>query len=153
MADKPLRKSVRQFIASCEAGEIGESYIRGMRRSLNNASRPSTRNPLSREEFEAVYRAVETYRPRVSAEQMEKGRAWLLQTNVRKDGALRKNSALALSHVAVLSAATEARLVDFVDAGTRYSYYLPAYQYRTRNGETFTYSAGSWQSGIGMEVL
>lgn len=86
------------------------------------------------------------YRPKVTPAQAEKGRRWLLDGSLTKAGALRKtplvNSLRALS---VIRDATTARLIGFENVATfdalllGFSYYLPIYEYATRDGRTFTY--------------
>jgi len=138
-------KSLKVFIASCVAGEVSEGAIRGMRRTLNHRASP--------DEYCAVADAIEKHKPRVSAAQMEKGRAWLLNNSLTKAGTVRKNAVIDGWRVDVAREAIAARLVGLEDAAEYRGAYArtdvhPIYRYETADGRFFDYAPHSWQSGL-----
>lgn len=135
-----ISKSVAAFRDACRAGLVTEGRIRGARHMINRAENGAARMVILDE--------VEAGRPRVSQAQCDKGRAYLLKTNVTKAGKLRKGAFLTLAQVEIVREADCAKLVGFEDVGTgRYSYFLPVYRYVMAGGACVTYVACSWQSG------
>lgn len=144
-----MKKSLRKFIASCEAGEVSEGAIRGMRRTISARAylRPAPTDFLAAD-VDAVLEAIERHQPRVSAEQMEKGRAWLLKGSLKLDGSERKNPIISGWRIDVTREACCARLVSMENLGNEYrDDYFPIYRYETADGRYFDYAPRSWQSG------
>lgn len=72
---------------------------------------------------------------RLTAEQAEKGREWLLRKNLKNNGEFRKNATLSEIETSVLKdAKTEAYLSDFYDLGNGYiAFNVPIYRYENEN--------------------
>ena len=71
---------------------------------------------------------------RLTAEQAEKGREWLLRKNLKNNGEFRKNTTLSEIETSVLKTAKEAYLSDFYDLGDgRFSNNVPIYRYENEN--------------------
>lgn len=71
---------------------------------------------------------------RLTAEQAEKGREWLLRKNLKNNGEFRKNATLSEIETSVLKNAKEAYLSDFYDLGDgRFSNNVPIYRYENEN--------------------
>ena len=68
---------------------------------------------------------------KLTAEQTEKGREWLLRKNLKNNGQFRKNATLSENNISVLKdAKTEAYLSDFYDLGDgRFVNNVPIYRY------------------------
>jgi hypothetical protein len=147
-----MRKSVKQFIQACEAGNTSAAAILGMRRTLKWSA--------TDEEFQAVVAAVEKHKPAVPAAQCEEGRAWLLNRSLKKNGEPRKNPLIrAPESLAIIRGAYCARLIgwDEVYRGRRsdgrgISDWFPIYRYEMAGGAHFDYSPRSWQSGRKTEI-
>ena len=71
---------------------------------------------------------------RLTAEQAEKGREWLLRKNLKNNGEFRKNATLSEIETSVLKNAKEAYLSDFYNLGDgRFSNNVPIYRYENEN--------------------
>ena len=71
---------------------------------------------------------------RLTAEQAEKWREWLLRKNLKNNGEFRKNATLSEIETSVLKNAKEAYLSDFYDLGDgRFSNNVPIYRYENEN--------------------
>ena len=71
---------------------------------------------------------------RLTAEQAEKGREWLLRKNLKNNGEFRKNATLSEIETSVLKNAKEAYLSNFYDLGDgRFSNNVPIYRYENEN--------------------
>jgi len=77
---------------------------------------------------------------RLTAEQAEKGREWLLRKNLKNNGEFRKNATLSENEISVLKdTQTAAYLSDFCDFGNRYvTNNVPIYRYENEN-DAFDY--------------
>ena len=77
---------------------------------------------------------------RLTAEQAEKGREWLLRKNLKNNGEFRKNATLSENEISVLKdTQTAAYLSDFCDFGNRYvTNNVPIYRYENEN-DAFEY--------------
>ena len=69
---------------------------------------------------------------KLTAEQTEKGREWLLRKNLKKNGQFRKNATLSENNISVLKdAKTEAYLSEFYDLGNGFiTNNAPIYRYK-----------------------
>ena len=71
---------------------------------------------------------------KLTADQTEKGREWLLRKNLKNNGEFRKNATLSENEISVLKTAKEAYLSDFSDLGNRYvTNNVPIYRYENEN--------------------
>ena len=72
---------------------------------------------------------------RLTAEQTEKGREWLIRKNLKNNGQFRKNATLSENDISVLKdAKTEAYLSKFYDLGNGYiTNNVPIYRYENEN--------------------
>ena len=76
---------------------------------------------------------------RLTAEQAEKGREWLLRKNLKNNGEFRKNATLSEIETSVLKNAKEAYLSDFYNLGDgRFVNNVPIYRYENEN-DAFDY--------------
>ena len=77
---------------------------------------------------------------KLTEEQAEKGREWLLRKNLKNNGAFRKNATLSENEISVLKdTQTAAYLSDFCDFGNRYvTNNVPIYRYENEN-DAFDY--------------
>jgi len=77
---------------------------------------------------------------RLTAEQAEKGREWLLRKNLKNNGEFRKNATLSENEISVLKdTQTAAYLSDFCDLGNGYiTNNVPIYRYTNEN-DAFDY--------------
>lgn len=159
-----MRESIRQFIASCEAGLVTEGQIRGIRRTITRYTPTAHESGLEDiahklgnpyvSPIDAVYNAVNEHEPLVTHEQMLKGREWLLANTFTASSLrnyfplkLRKNAYLTAEQAGVVKMAHCARLVSFDNVGIVRDEWVPVYRYET-NSLGMEYCAASWQSGI-----
>ena len=72
---------------------------------------------------------------RLTAEQTEKGREWLIRKNLKNNGQFRKNATLSENEISVLKdAKTEAYISNFYDLGNEYiTNNVPIYRYENEN--------------------
>jgi hypothetical protein len=77
---------------------------------------------------------------KLTEEQAEKGREWLLRKNLKNNGTFRKNATLSENEISVLKdTQTAAYLSDFCDFGNRYvTNNVPIYRYENEN-DAFDY--------------
>jgi hypothetical protein len=77
---------------------------------------------------------------KLTEEQTEKGREWLIRKNLKNNGQLRKNATLSENEISVLKdTQTAAYLSDFCDFGNRYvTNNVPIYRYENEN-DAFEY--------------
>ena len=77
---------------------------------------------------------------KLTEEQAEKGREWLLRKNLKNNGAFRKNATLSENEISVLKdTQTAAYLSDFCDLGNGYiTNNVPIYRYENEN-DAFDY--------------
>ena len=77
---------------------------------------------------------------KLTEEQAEKGREWLLRKNLKNNGSFRKNATLSENEISVLKdTQTAAYLSDFCDFGNRYvTNNVPIYRYENEN-DAFEY--------------
>ena len=81
---------------------------------------------------------------KLTEEQAEKGREWLLRKNLKNNGALRKNATLSENEISVLKdTQTAAYLSGFCDFGNRYvTNNVPIYRYENENDRFDYYVQG-----------
>ena len=85
---------------------------------------------------------------RLTAEQAEKGREWLLRKNLKNNGEFRKNSSLGYRELHILNNAKEAYLSYFYPNGNRFfTYYTPVWSIDT-NEEHFEYMIDGGETKI-----
>jgi len=72
---------------------------------------------------------------RLTAEQAEKGREWLIRKNLKNNGEFRKNATLSENEISVLKdTQTAAYLSDFCDFGNGFiTNNVPIYRYKNEN--------------------
>ena len=90
----------------------------------------------SRESFEEIMDLSDEIMPiRLTEEQSEKGREWLLRKNLKNNGQFRKNATLSENNISVLKdAKTEAYLSEFYDLGNGFiTNNSPIYRYKNAN--------------------
>ena len=90
----------------------------------------------SRENAHEMFNLLDSVMPiRLTEEQTEKGREWLLRKNLKNNGQFRKNATLSENNISVLKdAKTEAYLSDFYDLGNGYiTNNVPIYRYKNGN--------------------
>ena len=85
---------------------------------------------------------------KLTAEQTEKGREWLIRKNIKKNGEFRKNSSLGYRELHILNNAKEAYLSYFYPNGNRFfTYYTPVWSIDT-NEEHFEYMIDGGETKI-----
>ena len=85
---------------------------------------------------------------RLTEEQTEKGREWLIRKNLKKNGEFRKNSSLGYRELHILNNAKEAYLSYFYPNGNRFfTYYTPVWSIDT-NEENFEYMVDGGETKI-----
>ena len=85
---------------------------------------------------------------KLTEEQAEKGREWLLRKNLKKNGEFRKNSSLGYRELHILNNAKEAYLSYFYPNGNRFfTYYTPVWSIDT-NDEKFEYMVDGGETKI-----
>ena len=90
----------------------------------------------SREKAHEMFNVLDSVMPiRLTAEQTEKGREWLIRKNLKHNGQFRKNATLSENDISVLKdAKTEAYLSDFYDLGNGFiTNNVPIYRYENEN--------------------
>ena len=102
-------------------GFITEKQIMLLQKRLNN----------SRESANELYMMVANIMPiKLTAEQEAKGREWLLNKNLKKNGEFRKQATLTETETSVLNTSKDAYLSDFYDLGDgRFVNNVPIYRY------------------------
>lgn len=75
---------------------------------------------------------------KLTEEQAEKGREWLLRKNLKNNGEFRKNATLSDYEISVLKNAKGAYLSDFYNLGDIIANNVPIYRYENEN-EAFEY--------------
>lgn len=158
-----LEKSLQGFkpTKAVPAIELTSGDIRAMKAMCNkNAWKADYRN--SRAEH------VETLLPsiiekamidgllRVGKEQSDKGLAWLKGIIWTPRGVLSRSKVadnFRAYHHEVVRNFDHFELVEFASVSTRgRPFHVPVYQVVAKNGDSFCYMYGSWQSGAGLEV-
>lgn len=158
---KPSKKFL-QHKAAIESGAIGETFIRGFRAALHADARRSygvsvsgVAPKISPQEVEELLTLIHTNPPKIEAVQAEKGLTWLKDKWKTPRGVERKNNPFGRREEYVLENFSHFSLVDFYDAGRNgWAFYLPVYRVHAKDGASFDYYAGSWQSGgNGPEII
>ena len=105
-----------------EQGFATEKQIMLLKKRLNNNSRESANE---------LYMMVANIMPiKLTAEQEAKGREWLLNKNLKKNGEFRKQATLTETETSVLNTSKDAYLSDFYDLGDgRFVNNVPIYRY------------------------
>ena len=114
-----------------EQGFVTEQQIMLLKNRMNK----------SRESFEEIMDLSDEIMPiRLTEEQSEKGREWLLRKNLKNNGEFRKNATLSEYEISVLkNPQTAAYLDDFYNLGNIYiSNHVPIYRYENEN-DAFDY--------------
>ena len=109
-----------------EQGFATEQQILLIKRRMNK----------SRENASEMFNLLDSVMPiRLTAEQAEKGRKWLLRKNLKNNGQWRKNATLSENEISVLKDdKTEVYLSDFYDLGNEYiTNNVPIYRYENEN--------------------
>ena len=105
-----------------EQGFITEKQLMLLKKRLNNNSRESANE---------LYMMVANIMPiKLTAEQEAKGREWLLNKNLKKNGEFRKQATLTETEISVLNTLKDAYLSDFYELGNGYiTNNVPIYRY------------------------
>lgn len=112
----------------------------------------------NREEAGQVFDAMnERENPlKITLEQAKKGIAWLLDQWKTPKGKERKHNPFGIREQEILEDFERFELVDFRDEG-RYgvSHYVPVYRVIAKDGHSFDYAIGCWQSNqfCGIEIV
>lgn len=146
-------KTFARHMATLATGVIDESFIRGVRKALHASDRREhgyfvgqCSSKMTGEEIQQLLAEIIVRRPRVEAKQSEKGLVWLRSRAVQRELGAREKAIVAdFDHFS---------LSDFYDAGEgRAAFFVPRYIVYARDGRSFTYYAGSRQSGIPLTVV
>lgn len=140
--------------ATLERGEIGQTFIRGVVRASNRRADHAAGLSVSHcysgmatDEIDALRMRVARMRPRIEPGQSAKGRAWLHSARARKHLGERER--------AIVAAFSHFTLDGFrnLGGGGRRAYYLPVYGVHAKDGRSFAYCVGSWQSGVPLSIV
>lgn len=130
-------KAYERYIAALNTGEVGESFIRGVKMALNASDRRkkgysvgSTAPSLTAEEAERLLDAIAADPPRINAKQSAKGLAWLRSRAIQRALGIRARDIVAnFDHFT---------LCDMLDAGqTRVAFYVPVYCVHAKDGRVY----------------
>lgn len=148
-----MAKAFQKLVAAYETGEIGETFIRGFRMALHAADRReqgysvgSTSPGMTVAQGNQLMAAIATKPPRIDAKQSAKGLAWLQSRKVQRAlGARERDIVANFDHFT---------LADMIDTSrTSVAFYVPVYCVHAKDGRTFAYYVGSWQSGVPLTVV
>lgn len=139
--------------ATLETGVVGESFIRALRKALHATDRrergysvSSTAPKITPLETLTLTAAIAEKPPRIEPTQAAKGLAWLRSKKVQRALGARERS--------VIDDFDHFTLSDMYDAGKGgVSRYFPVYTVHAKDGRTFAYYTGSWQSGVPLSVV
>lgn len=86
---------------------------------------------------------------KITTEQSEKGRNYLLAKSLKKNGQFRKGNKLGSRELSILKTLKEHRLIELYDASTNMygHYYYPVYRAISKSKETFEYT-GIWYEAL-----
>ena len=145
-------KTFRRHSQTLRDGVVGESFIRGVTRAANNADRRTRGYSASRtysgmrpDEVHTLIVEIARTQPRIEPKQSAKGLAWLRTPKVWR--LLSKRQRDIVDHFDHFT------LADLFDAGDAVAFMVPVYTVHAKDGRTFTYRVGSWQSGIPFTIM
>lgn len=142
-----MKNAYERYSAAIDSGTVGETFIRGLRMALHATNRRSmgystsrTAAKLSVQEATNLLIHIGQKEPRIDDAQTAKGWKWLGQRKVMNKLGERERSIVAnFDHFT---------LAGFWDAGRNgIAFYIPVYKVHAKDGRSFSYYAGSWQSG------
>lgn len=148
-----MGKLFDRYMGAVASGEIGEPFIRGVRKALHAADRTrlgysvsSTAPKITTLEARKLMLEIAERKPRIEEKQTAKGLTWLQSAKVQRQlGERERNVVADFDHFT---------LSDMYDAGRGgVAFYVPVYTVHAKSGRTFAYYAGSWQSGVSLSVI
>jgi hypothetical protein len=146
-------KTFRRYMAALATGSVGESFVRGLKKALNASDRrecgysvSSTAPKITASELNAILASIANNPPRIEPVQEAKGLKWLRSRKVQRELGERERRIVAEFDHFTLS--------DMYDAGSNsVAFMIPVYTVHATDGYSFTYYAGSWQSGVPLSVI
>lgn len=149
---------VKRITAEVAAGkpwiEVSEGDIRSLKKYANDGERLKRDHDIPDEVNDACKQRF----LRIGAAQSAKGLAYLKGIIWTPRGELSKSKQAAVfdqRHREVIENFSHFELrgvVDMNEAPHGRAYYVPLYRVVAKGGERFDYIAGSWQSGVGIEI-
>lgn len=151
MSVKPSR-TYTKHAATLASGTVGESFVRGIRKAFtaiydrDNGYVGATASAMACGELDSLLASIREAPPRIDADQAAKGLAWLKRRAVQKVLGFRERDIIERFDYFTLS--------DFIDASENSRpFYVPVYTVHAKDGRSFAYYCGSWQSGIPLCVV
>lgn len=147
-----MNKTFDRHMATLRAGEVGESFIRGVTRAMNNADRRTKGlsvskafSGMSHGELAIIRKYTAEQKPRIEPKQSEKGLTWLRSRKVQNELGERERRIVAdFDHF---------NLIGYKNAGNDLAFMIPIYRVTDKHGNQFDYYTGSWQSGVPLTVV
>ena len=135
---------------------IETDTVKSLRRSYDKFSNQEN-TPLTPKTIDALNAAMDARKLHIGKVQADKGFLWLHKLIWTPKGVLRKTQnaeQFKAHHRAIMLDFSHFELADLEDVATGYrrSQHLPRYRVVGKDGSYFTYLAGSWQSGYGLDV-
>jgi hypothetical protein len=148
-----MSKLFRRHVMTLETGLVGESFVRAMKMALNASDRreqgysvSSTAPKLDTWQLGTLLDKLRENPPRIEPKQEVKGLKWLQSRKVQRELGMRERD--------IVKHFDHFTLSDFYDVGQRQvAFMLPVYTVHAKDGRTFAYYAGSWQSGVPLTVI
>lgn len=143
-------KLFRKYADKIKTSTLSESDILALRMALNSRRRTT----LQDSEKRGLIDMIADHAPRVSPEQSEKGRAWLMNQWKTPKGRERKNNPFGYRETYVLENFDHFTFSGLYDVGRNgFAEYLPIYTVHATDSSTFQYVVGCWQSGQGIRII
>lgn len=137
----PISPTFKRHMASLQSGQISRSNIIGLRKAFNaDAQRPyqgRTSSKINSAHVEAYWQAISDYKPEVTGDWLESGKAQLASKRYRSRWNPRQ--AAIIADIATIQLVG----IDWID--NRHCTFI--YRATGRNGDTLTYINTPWQSG------
>lgn len=149
----------KRVIRELDENYITEGTINAIKRSMhtldragNGWSTSQTAPKTTKEEIYKIHEMIEATPPRIVEPQATKGITWLRNQAYTPKGAMRKHCPFNNRQLAILETFDYFTLEGFENISTNMcAMYVPIYKVHG-NSDSFTYSAGSWQSGVNITI-
>lgn len=159
-----MTQTFKRHSAELDTGFYGPGFIRGLKMAMNRLGRKEAGYSVSRTYGGMKPSEIAVLNDRLHAEphpkirdvQAKQGLAWLLGKWHTPRGTERKTNPFSAREENVLRNFDHFEIVDWYDIGAdrdALPWYIPVYRVIGRSGNSFTYYAGSWQSGVPLTIV